>query len=200
MVQELQRRRQLQPVTIENAQLIFKNFTGREGQFNEEGVRSVGCILPDDIAEVMKEDGWNVKYLKPREEGDLPKPWVPIAVSYRNRPPRVVLIAKRINQVTQELEQVRTAIGEDLVQMLDFADMANVDLIINPFQWGPNNRGETGVKAYLKSIYVTIRMDALEEKYAAIPEVDMNGKMLAIEAGPGDDIIEGEILEDDFQE
>lgn len=205
MAQELVRRRNLQPVTIENAQLIFKNFTGREGTYNEEGVRSVGCILPDEIAEVMKEDGWNVKYLKPREEGDLPKPWVQIAVSYRNRfgqptrPPRVVLIAKRMNHATGEFEQVRTAIDEDLVQMLDFADMANVDLIINPSMWGPNSRGETGVKAYLKSIYVTIRMDALEEKYASIPEVDLDGEMLAIEAGPGDDIIDGEIVDDEYE-
>lgn len=197
MAQEITKtRRTLQPVTIENAQLIFRNFTGREGQYNEEGVRSFGCILPDDVADVMKEDGWNVKYLKPREEGDVPKPWVPIAVSYRNRPPRIVLIAKRMNHETGELEQVRTSIGEDLVQMLDFADMANVDLIINPFQWGPNSRGDSGVKAYLKSIYVTIRMDALEEKYASIPEIEANGGMLAIEAG-GDDILEGEIVEEE---
>lgn len=190
MSQQLVRRRQLQPVTIENAQLIFRNFTGREGQYNDEGVRSFGCILPEDVAEAMKEDGWNVKYLKPREEGDLPKPWLPIAVSYRNRPPRVVLIAKKHNPQTGELDQVRTAIGEDLVMMLDFADMENVDLIVNPFQWGPNAMGNTGVKAYLKSIYVTIRMDALEEKYAAIPEVEYGEEMLQIEAGPGDDIMD----------
>lgn len=191
------RKQQLQPVTIENARLIFKNFSGREGQYNEEGVRSFGCVLPDDVADDMARDGWNVKRLRVREEGEVPTAWIPIAVSYRNRPPRVVLIARRVNPQTREMEQVRTAIDEPLVGMLDFADMANVDLIINPYSWGPNRHGESGVKAYLKSIYVTIRMDALEEKYAAIPEVDMSGQMLAIESGPNDDdIIDAELVDE----
>ena len=189
---------QLQPVTIEGARLIFKNFAGREGQFNEEGHRSFGCVLPDEVAEVMRADGWNVKYLKVREPGDVPTPWVPITVSYLRRPPRVVLIAKRVNPKTLEIEPVRTAIDESLIQMLDFADIENVDLIINPYQWGPLANGNSGVKAYLKSIYVTIRMDALEEKYAAIPEVTMGGELLAIEAGPNDDEIVDAELVDEF--
>lgn len=42
-------------------------------------------------------------------------------------------------------------------------------------------------------------MDALEEKYASIPEVDLDGEMLAIEAGPGDDIIDVEIVDDEYE-
>ena len=79
--------------------------------------------------------------------------------------------------------------------MLDYADMAKVDLMLNPYTYNVN--GRSGVKAYLKAIYVTIRMDALEEKYASIPEVEFGSDMLAIEAGPQDDgIVDAEVIED----
>lgn len=186
------------PVTIENARIFFRNFEGREGQYNEQGVRSFGVALPDDFAEIMARDGWNVKQLRPREEGDAPQSWVPVSVNFgKGRPPRVVLIVDRYNHEIGDFQQVRTTLGEDEVGVLDFADMANVDLILNPYPYNVN--GRAGIKAYLKSIYVTMRLDALEAKYAAVPEIEMDGELLQLEAGPGDgeEIIEGELMEDD---
>lgn len=195
MSQELARR--ASSVTIENARLFFKNFSGEETQFNEAGKRNFGVALPADVAEEMLKDGWNVKVLKSRDEGDEPQPWVKVNVSYKNRPPRVVMIAERYNHATQEFERVRTQIPEELVGMLDFADMANVDLTINPYTY--DVQGRRGVSAYLGAIYVTVKMDALERKYASVPEVDFNsGEMLQIE-GPGgyeEEVVEGELIED----
>ncbi len=57
---------------IEDARLIFRNFTGKEGQYNNEGARNFSVILTDDVAVEMLRDGWNVKYLEPREEGEPP--------------------------------------------------------------------------------------------------------------------------------
>lgn len=182
-------------VTIEDARIFYKNFSGREGQYNQEGDRNFGCALPADVAQLMQQDGWNVKFSKPREEGDIPEPWIPIAVSFRNKPPRVVVIARKFNHRTGEFEQVRTTLTEDLVGMLDYADMAKIDLIINPYPY--NFNGRSGIKAYLQAIYVTIAMDALEEKYAAIPEVGADGDLLELTqyGEPSDDIIEGEIVD-----
>ena len=190
--------RQIQPVTIDDARIFFKNFAGREGQYNAEGDRNFGCALPNDIATVMQQDGWNVKYLKPRDEGDEPQAWVPVSVSYKNRPPRVVMISKRMNRDSGEFEQVRTTIPEELVEMLDYADMEKVDLILNPYAYNVN--GRSGIKAYLRSIYITIRMDALEERYAAIPEVSFDGAPLAIADHAFDDgIIDAEVIEDTYE-
>ena len=71
-----------------------------------------------------------------------------------------------------------------------------MDLILNPYEWAVN--GKTGVKAYLKSIFVTIQEDELERKYADVPEIDFGGAPMQITDGREDhDVIEGELVEED---
>lgn len=148
-------------VLIEGARILFRNFAGKEGQYNREGDRSFAVLLDDDVAESMAKDGWNVKWLKPRneEEGESPQAYLQVTVGYRGRPPRIVMITSR----------GRTDLGEDMVDLLDWADIENADLILNPYSWEVN--GKTGVKAYVKSLFVTIREDALELKYADVDEI-----------------------------
>jgi len=145
-------------VLMEGVRIIFRNFAGKEGQYNREGDRNFGVILSEDIAQKMAEDGWNVKWLKPREEEEedaAETPWLPVSVKYdAGRPPRVVQITSR----------GRTNLDEEDVERLDWVDITNVDMIVRPYEWSVN--GKTGIKAYLQSIYVTIEEDELEKKYA----------------------------------
>jgi hypothetical protein len=150
-------------VTIEEARIIFRNFAGKEGQYNREGDRNFGVILPTNIAEAMLTDGWNVKYLKPREddEDEVETPWIQVSVNFdKGRPPKIML-------VTQEGRK-RTPMDVTTVEQLDWADITNVDLIIRPYVWDVS--GRTGIKAYLQTMFVTIEEDALEAKYSAIDE------------------------------
>lgn len=157
-------------VTIENARLVFKNFAGREDRYNKEGDRNFSVILPEDIAEAMSADGWNVKRLRPREDEEevVGSPYIQVSVGYKVRPPRITMIGNTTRR--------RTELGEDLVEMLDWVDMEMVDLIITPYNWrvpGRNGRpDDTGVKAYLKTMYVTIVEDELDLKYADTPVVE----------------------------
>lgn len=156
-------------VIMEGVRIIFRNFTGKEGQYNPEGARSFGVILPEEIAEAMANDGWNVKTLKPREEDEDEDetPWLPVKVGYgKGKPPLIMLITDR----------GRTSLREDNVDMLDWVDiredpatgLSMVDLIVRPYHY--EVRGSKGIAAYLQSMYVTIDEDPLAVKYAEMQE------------------------------
>jgi hypothetical protein len=152
----------LQPITIEDARIIFRNFSGAEGRYNAKGKRNFNVLLDDDTAEAMLADGWNVKYLQPREEGDAPQARVEVEVKWsdnpRSRPPHIVMITSK----------GKTDLDESMVDILDWAEIEYVDLIIRPYEWEVQDK--SGVKAYLKSIYITLHEDELEKKYMDVPD------------------------------
>lgn len=153
----------LEPVKMEGVRLVFRNFTGKESEFNREGDRNFGVILPDERqAEAMKQDGWNIKRLKPSEEeqeagAEQGPPWLPVKVGYgKGRPPKIVQITSR----------GPTILTEQTVDGLDWAEIITVDLMVRPYFW--EVRGDTGISAYVQTMYVTIEEDALEAKYAEL--------------------------------
>lgn len=154
--------KKIAPAIMENVRIVFRNFSGLEGQYNRAGDRNFGVLLDPAQAESLEQDGWNVKYLRPREEEDAPQAWLPVTVAYHkdksSRDPRVVLVTSR----------GRTPLKEADIDILDWAEITNVDLIVRPYQWLVN--GKSGVKAYLQSIFVTIHEDPLELKYADVPD------------------------------
>ena len=159
-------RQRLDRVTLENVQLRFKNFAGAAGNFNAEGDRNFCVLLDPDIATAMIEAGWNVKQLKPREDGDAPQDYIKVKVSYRDgqQPPRINMI-KSNGQV---------ALDKETVKILDWAQFSNADLIISPYHWTSQDGSRSGVSAYLSSLYVTLIEDELELKYANVPDSAVN--------------------------
>lgn len=146
-------------VVIENTRLLFRNFKGAKGKYNKEGERSFSVILEDKQAQELIGLGWKVKWLKPREEEDVPTPFLPVKINFEGRrPPRIVLITSKN----------RTTLDEEDVNLVDFANIANVDLIVNPYHWKVED--DTGIKAYLKSMFIIIEEDYLDKKYADIAE------------------------------
>ena len=145
-------------VLMEGVRIIFRNFAGKEGQYNREGDRNFAVLLDDKIANTMAQDGWNIKWLRPRneDEEEAPQAYLPVSVNFKGRPPRIVLITSR----------GRTNLDEGSVEMLDWADILNVDLIVRTYEWTVNQK--SGIKAYLQSIYVTIQEDQLELKYSEL--------------------------------
>lgn len=144
---------------LEDVRIGFLNFAGREERFNRKGIRNFCIFLPEDIAEAMAADGWNIKYLKAREEEPEsgPQAYIKVEVSYRIRAPKIFMVTSR----------GKTPLGEGEVSMLDWVDITKVDLILNPSYWSVE--GNTGIKAYLQSMYITIEEDELDLKYGEVP-------------------------------
>lgn len=151
-------------LTLENVQIRFRNFSGKEGKFNAEGQRNFCVLLDPEQATQMIEQGWNIKQLKPREEGDAPQDYIKVKISYREgqRPPAVTLINSR----------GRTSLGESEIDILDWADIKNTDLVISPYYWTTD--AGAGITAYLVRVFITINEDELELKYADVPSSAQN--------------------------
>lgn len=139
---------------IEDARIIFRNFSGEASQYNREGDRNFAVVLDDKTATQMLKDGWNVKYLDSRDEDTPNTPYIQVSVNFKNKPPRVVMITSG----------PRTTLNQESIGVLDWADIRTADLIARGYDWDVN--GKTGTKAYLKTLFVTIDEDELERKYA----------------------------------
>lgn len=148
---------QLGNLKLENARIIFRNFSGVETKYNRAGNRNF-CVVIDDqaIAQQLADDGWNIKMLRPRDEEEEPRYYIQAAVSFRNIPPKIYMVCKG-NKVL---------LDEDSVPILDSADIINSDIILRPYHWDLGN-GKSGVKAYVKTMYVNIEPDEFADKYAA---------------------------------
>ena len=140
---------------IDDARIIFRNFSGEPSKYNREGDRNFAVVIPNsDLAERLSEDGWNVKINDPREEGDDPFIYLPVKVKFNDRGPNVYLISGG----------KRNKLDEETVGILDDIDICSVSMDIRPYDWEVN--GKTGRAAYLQSIEVIQEIDRFAARYA----------------------------------
>lgn len=153
-----------QDVKLEGCQLIFKNFQGKEGDYNAAGNRNFGVLLPDELSRVMLEDGWNVRYLKPKADDpdQYRQPWLSVKVRFDPYPPIAQLITS----------SGRIKLNEETIDQLDWTMIKNCDLIVKPYNYPARGDRPAGVAAYLKAIYVTIVEDEFELKYQDLPYLE----------------------------
>lgn len=143
----------LDNISIENAQIRFRNFSGRGDKFNREGDRNFVVIIDDpEMAEKLIEDGWNIR-TREFEDGNV-EYRLHVKVKFGDYPPSIYMITGKN----------RTPLNEESVGVLDQADLHSCDLIIRPYSWEVN--GKSGVSAYLKTGYFVLEVDEFASKYA----------------------------------
>lgn len=145
-----------QNLILENARIgrgNFRNFAGEKTQYNTTGKRTFTVMLDEAEANQLLNDGWHIRFLEPRDEEDERLGLLDVEVKYGAYPPKIVLISGN----------VKTLLGEEDLAMLDSAEFSNADLIVRPYNWEVN--GKTGVKAYVKSLYLTLDDDDFGGKY-----------------------------------
>lgn len=142
-------------INIEGATIIWPNFSGERDKFNP-GKRGFNVVIDNaEMAEELRNEGWNVKD-RPLQEGADPseQEW---------RLP-VKLNMNRYTQVWLIVGNHKTLLDENTVAQLDVVDIINCDISIRPYEWEMG--GRTGITAYVDSMYVTIRENKFAEKYA----------------------------------
>lgn len=139
---------------IDDARIIFKNFSGEESKFNRAGDRNFAVRINDaELADQLSADGWNVTVKPPKEEGDDPYMYIKVKIKFNDRGPKVFLKSGK---------HVRR-LSEQNVGLLDSIDILRVDLDLRAYDWEVN--GKTGRTAYLDSINVEQDLNRFEEYY-----------------------------------
>lgn len=145
---------------IDDAVLVYKNFSGRGDKFNREGDMNFSVRLYDEaMVQALVNDtnkfgiGWNVKVKPPREDGDDPFMHLPVKVKFTDRGPTVYLISG----------DNRVELDEGSIGCLDNIEIERVDLDIRPYDGEVN--GKPFRTAYVDKLYVTQRYNRFIDRY-----------------------------------
>ena len=143
-------------ITVEDAKILFPNFSGTEDRFTREGDRNFCLALPEDVAEQMVRDGYNIKRRQMNTdegvvEGDY---YVKCKISFKGKPPRIYMVTTGN----------KTLLTEDLVGTLDSTEIVEADVMLSPYNW--DIRGEQGVTPYVNTMYVRIFENPLDQKWS----------------------------------
>lgn len=143
----------------------LRNFAGEERKdpvsgivVNNKGERNFCLFLNPELAKRLRADGWNVRDLKAREEGDEPQAFISVKVGFKAYPPKVVVINSSGN---------KHIMSEDELYQINSMEIEFADIKIRPRLW--ESQGKKGIKAYLQSIYITLAEDELDKKYSNVP-------------------------------
>ena len=142
---------------IDEAHIIYRNFSGVGSQYNRAGDRNFSVLIDDqEVADALIDKGWNVKIKQNRDPDDIPFMHLPVKIKFNGRGPHIYL---------QSGKRPPQKLTEDTIYVLDDCDILRVDLDIRPYDWEVN--GKTGRTAYLQSICVTQEVDRFAERFAS---------------------------------
>jgi len=165
---------------IENAIIIFKNFSGREKTIikggrqvivNEAGKMNFNVVLDPtksniywngdvvtnpDFGQELAELGFNIIIKAPRNEEDTTEYRLPVSLGYNGG------ISPELYLVTDHKKVLMDA---DSVACLDNADIIKADLVINNGRPYEAKDGKMMVKAWCNKGYFTIAQDRFSANY-----------------------------------
>lgn len=148
---------EVKDVQIDDAKIVFRNFSGLKSEFNREGDRNFSLVIPNqDIADEFIANGLNVKIRPPRNEDDAPFMHLKVKVNMDKSNPPVIYLRSGGNL---------RKLTADTMGILDTVDIASVDMDLNVWTW--SHHGETGRSVFLSSICVTQNVDRFAARYAS---------------------------------
>lgn len=138
----------------------FSHFDGRADTYNEPGDHNFVIMLDEATATRAIEQGWAVREKEGYEEGDPPEWHLKVKISYKFEPPRIFLIKgrRKFRAEQSDLADIRRDTCERL------------DVILTPSRWV--NGGNSGITAYVREMYATVKQSRFAERYSDLDDVD----------------------------
>lgn len=177
---------------IDDARIIFRNFSGAPSKYNREGDRNFAVVIPNDTLKkviflgypegISDEERGEISGMSEKEllergyARTVADELVARGWNITIKPPReegeeplcILKVKVKFNDhgpaIYLRTNGVTNQLDEESVGMLDNIDILSVDMDIRPYHW--EVKGETGVSAYLQSMCVTQRIDRFAERFA----------------------------------
>ena len=154
-------RMKTQPFTVENARLVYKNFAGLEGDYNNAGDRNFHVVIEDhDYARELEAQRYNITWPKPnpdiKPEDDERNPTLKVKIKFAD-----IYIVKSGTNGTGRPEKLE----EQDWEMLDWMTPKQIDLTVKPYDYSDRYSTGTGITAYLQELVMVVELTELQEKY-----------------------------------
>lgn len=125
----------------------WRNFLGEKTRFNNKGEYGFTVFLPESLFHDMEEAGWYVKH-KEQYAGDPREFQLDVSFTFDKYPPNITMISS---------DGKTAIITEENVALLQNADFESCDIVIRPHNWTNEDKGDSGVKAFLSEMEVRLR-------------------------------------------
>lgn len=140
-------------INIRNAIINWIDVSDAPSAENPNGKAHIAIIVDDgDVATAMMRDGWPVKE-KTNNDGDVYYT-MNIKVDFRHKPPKIRLFTNRSDKFLKA----------DTVCALESAEIERADIQAVQYNY-KTPMGQTGISAYLKTLYCKIKCDPFEEEW-----------------------------------
>lgn len=144
---------------VDNCRIRFKNFEGRQTDYNRLGDRNFALVIPNmEIAEALMNDkneygvGWNVN-IKEVEDGD-PHISLKVKVKFNEWGPKIFV----------RTGNARIRLTEENVKELDRMSISHIDMDIRPYDGSTRQNGPFRA-AYLDAMEVVQNVDRFTARY-----------------------------------
>ena len=160
-------------IEFENVKIKYSNFAGRQTEFNEEGERNFNVVIEDEeLAETLKNDGWNVKVKVPKDrdgrviEGAKVSYLLPVKVKFSNYPPTINLVTQKgVDFKGEPVYNVRQ-LDEETARLVDDVEFQRIDLVVRPYPYKDKRTGDSKISAYLNEFWGLVKENKFASRYS----------------------------------
>lgn len=147
-------------ITLEDAKFFGRpNFSGEEDQFKDSR-RKFTVLIPNEVADQLRQMGWNVKTNIPTPE-DLAKDPDRKEISHLK-----VMVGENVDIYIKMGDNIEKLVANTF-GMIDRARIQNMDMEIRAWEYDPEERPGQ-YSARLVSLVATIEPNLLQQKYGML--------------------------------